>query len=166
MKPIKFCGSKTPKPLIQRFLSAAPGWFFFCQFCSAKQAKTRGKPRFCPHFIAFPVCLGFPRKINSPPLGINQVLHAGRPVRPSTVRSDEWPAWFSFWFSGCWRALAKGTAWAGFSPPVLKKRAKRSERSGTGTGGRLSRKTGVRHQCGQYRVQNYCGCSFLYLANL
>ena len=24
------------------------------------------------------------------------------------------PAWFSFWFSGCWRALAKGTAWAGF----------------------------------------------------
>ena len=32
-------------------------------------------------------------------------------LRPSTVRSDEWPAWFSFWFSGCWRALAKGTAW-------------------------------------------------------
>ena len=31
-----------------------------------------------------------------------------------TVRSDEWPAWFSFWFFGCWRALAKGTAWAGF----------------------------------------------------
>ncbi len=30
------------------------------------------------------------------------------------MRSDEWPAWFSFWFSGCWRALAKGTAWAGF----------------------------------------------------
>jgi hypothetical protein len=30
------------------------------------------------------------------------------------VRSGEWPAWFSFWFSGCWRALlAKGTAWAG-----------------------------------------------------
>ena len=28
--------------------------------------------------------------------------------------SAEWPAWFSFWFSGCWRALAKGTAWAGF----------------------------------------------------
>ena len=35
-------------------------------------------------------------------------------ARPSTVRSDEWPAWFSFWFSGCWRALSKGTAWAGF----------------------------------------------------
>ena len=34
--------------------------------------------------------------------------------RPSTVRSGEWPAWFSFWFSGCWWALAKGTAWAGF----------------------------------------------------
>jgi len=30
------------------------------------------------------------------------------------VRSDEWPAWFCFWFSGRWRALAKGTAWAGF----------------------------------------------------
>ena len=26
-------------------------------------------------------------------------------LRPSTVRSDEWPAWFSFWFSGCWRAF-------------------------------------------------------------
>ena len=32
----------------------------------------------------------------------------------STVRSEEFPAWFSFWFYGCWRALAKGTAWAGF----------------------------------------------------
>ena len=31
------------------------------------------------------------------------------------MRSGDWPAWlFSFWFSGCWRALAKGTAWAGF----------------------------------------------------
>ena len=30
------------------------------------------------------------------------------------ARSGEWPAWFSFWFSGCWRALAKGTVWAGF----------------------------------------------------
>ena len=39
--------------------------------------------------------------------------------RPSTVRSDEWPAWFSFWFSGCWRALAKGTAWAGFYCVIL-----------------------------------------------
>ena len=39
--------------------------------------------------------------------------------RPSTVRSDEWPAWFSFWFSGCWRALAKGTAWAGLYCAVL-----------------------------------------------
>ena len=37
---------------------------------------------------------------------------------PSTARSGEhageWPAWVSFWFSGCWRALAKGTAWADF----------------------------------------------------
>ena len=39
--------------------------------------------------------------------------------RPSTVRSDEWPAWFSFWFSGCWRALAKGTAWAFFYCVIL-----------------------------------------------
>ena len=38
---------------------------------------------------------------------------------PSTVRSEEWPAWFSFWFSGCWRALAKGTAWAGFYCAIL-----------------------------------------------
>ena len=27
--------------------------------------------------------------------------------------------WFSFWFSGCWRALAKGTAWAGFYRAIL-----------------------------------------------
>ena len=27
---------------------------------------------------------------------------------PSTVRSGEWPAWFSFWFSGRWRALQAG----------------------------------------------------------
>ena len=47
------------------------------------------------------------------------------------------------------------------SPPVLKKRAKRSERSGTG-GGRLSSKTGTHHQWWmqvvdniQYRLQNY-----------
>ena len=31
---------------------------------------------------------------------------------PSTARSDEWPAWVST--SRCWRALANGTAWAGF----------------------------------------------------
>ena len=44
------------------------------------------------------------------------VVHDPNPTRiwPSTARSDEWPAWFPFWFSGCWRALAKGTAWAGF----------------------------------------------------
>ena len=40
-------------------------------------------------------------------------------VWPSTVRSGEWPAWFFFWFSGRWRALAKGTAWAGFYRAVL-----------------------------------------------
>ena len=40
---------------------------------------------------------------------------AQNPVRwPSTARFGEWPAWLSFWFSGCWRALAKGTAWAFF----------------------------------------------------
>ena len=26
---------------------------------------------------------------------------------------------FAFWFSGCWRALAKGTAWAGFYCLIL-----------------------------------------------
>ena len=35
------------------------------------------------------------------------------------MRSDEWPAWFSFWFSGCWRALAKGTALAGFYCAII-----------------------------------------------
>ena len=45
-----------------------------------------------------------------PPLrGSCRVPHFPLP-RPFTVRSGEWPAWFSFWFSGCWRALAKGTA--------------------------------------------------------
>ena len=45
--------------------------------------------------------------------GSERDLTSGR-QRPSTVRSDEWPVWFSFWFSGCWQALAKGTAWAFF----------------------------------------------------
>ena len=35
------------------------------------------------------------------------------------MRSGEWTAWFSFWFSGCWRALAKGTAWAVFYCVIL-----------------------------------------------
>ena len=35
------------------------------------------------------------------------------------MRTGEWPAWFSFWFSGRWRALAKGTAWAGFYWEIL-----------------------------------------------
>ena len=38
---------------------------------------------------------------------------------PSTVRFGDWPAWFSFWFSGRWRALSKGTARAGFYRTVL-----------------------------------------------
>ena len=33
-------------------------------------------------------------------------------IWPSTARSDEWPARVST--PRCWRALAKGTAWAGF----------------------------------------------------
>ena len=33
---------------------------------------------------------------------------------PSTARSDEWPAWFSFLFSGCWRTLAKWHDVGGF----------------------------------------------------
>ena len=39
---------------------------------------------------------------------------------PFAVRSGEWPAWFSFWFSGRWQALAKGTAWAGFYSVILR----------------------------------------------
>ena len=64
-------------------------------------------------------------------------VFAGAPRRPATpgipalrardsssaVRSGEWPAWFSFWFSvrfsGRWRAPAKGTAWAGFNSKIL-----------------------------------------------
>ena len=56
-------------------------------------------------FFDLPRPLG-PRAVN---LG-----RVGPPWWPSTVRSDECPAWFSFWFSGRWRALAKGTAWADF----------------------------------------------------
>ena len=44
-------------------------------------------------------------------------------------------------------------------PPVLKKRAKRSERSGTW--GRLSSQTGTRHQWGQYRLQNQAALFWL-----
>ena len=103
---IKFCGSETQNRYL-RGSGAAPGWFSpvllrktgknVRLFCSAKQAKrktgehflpvllrkqakTRAKPRFCPHFTVLPVCLGFARKINSPPPGINQVPHAGRPA--------------------------------------------------------------------------------------
>ena len=46
-----------------------------------------------------------------------QFPRAGMPSLPvpwsSTARSGEWLAWFSFWFSERWRALSKGTAWAG-----------------------------------------------------
>ena len=39
------------------------------------------------------------------------INHLPKIFWPSTVRSGEWPAWFSVWFPpGCWRALAKGTA--------------------------------------------------------
>ena len=41
-------------------------------------------------------------------------MQAPASIWPSTARSGKWwPAWFSFWFSGRWRTLAKGTAWAG-----------------------------------------------------
>ena len=46
------------------------------------------------------------------------------------MRSDEWPAWFSFWSSGCWRALAKGTAWAGFYCVIHHHRFPASRREG------------------------------------
>jgi hypothetical protein len=40
---------------------------------------------------------------------------AGSQAKFSTAGAfGEWPAWVSFWFSGCLRALAKCTAWAGF----------------------------------------------------
>ena len=45
-------------------------------------------------------------------------LHVILPAFPD-LRSVEWPAWFSFWFSGCWRALAKGTARVGFDCEIL-----------------------------------------------
>ena len=34
-----------------RCSGAAPGCFFFGLFCSAKHAKTQGKPRFCPNLL-------------------------------------------------------------------------------------------------------------------
>ena len=41
----------------------------------------------------------------------NRHTHTQKQKRISLVRRLG-PAWFSFWLSGCWRALAKGTAWA------------------------------------------------------
>ena len=47
LKPIKFCGSKTRIPLlIYQGAQAPPHRAGFCLFCSAKHAKTRGKPHF------------------------------------------------------------------------------------------------------------------------
>ena len=47
------------------------------------------------------------------PARIFKAYHTETGNSRSAVRSGQWPAWFSFWFSGCWRALAKGSARAG-----------------------------------------------------
>ena len=62
--------------------------------------------------------------------GVKAIRRSAR-CWPSTVRSDEWPAWLSFWLSGCWRALAKGTAWAGSYCVILLT----TERTVVGQGG-------------------------------
>ena len=57
--------------------------------------------------------------LDEQPLPASFLTRNSRNSRPSTVCSDEWPAWFSFWFSGRWRALAKGTVWAVFFRVIL-----------------------------------------------
>ena len=69
------------------------------------------------HGAIFPACADSIQACGSSSWPLSpQAVNPGRvdPHDPPTVRSGEWPAWFSFWFSGCWRALAKGTAWADF----------------------------------------------------
>ena len=71
LKLIKFCGTKTQISLIQG--AQAPRRAGFGLFCPANHAKNATKAAFLPEFC-------FPRKINSPPPGINQVSQAGRPA--------------------------------------------------------------------------------------
>ena len=76
-----------------------------------------------PHVA--PPCAPRPKKQHAHGKNFSFVVFPARTTEPAAVlalrqmscpsRSGEWPAWFSFWFSGCWRALATcGTAWAGF----------------------------------------------------
>ena len=61
-----------------RCSDAAPGWF--SPVLLRKTGKNAREAAVCPNVAVLPVCLGFPRKSNSPPPGINQVSHAGRPA--------------------------------------------------------------------------------------
>ena len=71
LKLIKFSGSKTKKNRSLRCSSAGSGWFLpvlrFCLFCSAKQAKTRGNPLFCPHFAVLSVFFLFSKTLTPLP---------------------------------------------------------------------------------------------------
>ena len=66
----------------------------------------RGKPRFCPN-LRFCLCIwDFRGKLTHRRPELIKFPMPVAPPWPSTVRSDDWPAWFSFWVSGCWRALS------------------------------------------------------------
>ena len=57
-------------------------------------------------------------------------------------RIGEWPAWFFFWFSGCWRALSKGTAWAGFYSSIHHHQVSKPKNEAHGDGGGFGRRCG------------------------
>ena len=73
LKRIKLFKTKTPKSPI-KVLKPRTGLFCFCLFCFAKQARTRGKPHFCPRFA---VLFVYP----PPPLSREQETH--RPLEHS-----------------------------------------------------------------------------------
>ena len=83
-----------------------------------------------------------------------------RAADPPTVRSGEWPAWFSFWFSGCWRALAKGTAWAGFYCVILLLLAPQIRPHCSKSAAQVRKSAAqVRKSAAQVQVRNKCGTS-------
>ena len=72
LKPIKLCGSKTPKPLFKvPMRRRAPGWFLPVSLRkTGKNTRKAAVPRFCPHFVVLPVCFAFPRKLTHRPSGL------------------------------------------------------------------------------------------------
>ena len=90
LKRIKLFETKTPKSPI-KVLKPRTGLFCFCLFCFAKQARTRGKPHFCPRFavlFVYPPPRSRESKKLTAPWNIVKV-----PPRVGGVKTREIPPW-------------------------------------------------------------------------